>query len=51
MAAVVPGLYRGGGGANFVRGLFRPGNFRRGEFSPPLQIAKGECLHCALLLN
>ena len=31
--------YRGVRG-NFVRGLFRWGNFRRGEISPPLQIPK-----------
>ena len=30
----------GGGGDEFLRGLFRGGHFRRGKISPPLHIPK-----------
>ena len=39
---------REGGGVNFVRGLFCRGNFRRGKFSPALQISKLTVPQCAL---
>ena len=39
---------QGGGGDNFVRGLFRPGKFPRGKFRHPCKSQSLLCLtsHC-----